>query len=397
MFDPNRHFPLKNFRWEPELVQETIQEIAQDATTRLDRSQKLPRHPLDDFGVGSDLYMGTTGVIWALTYLDRMQAVRARADFTALLQDQLLANEKDSSRMPHPENASYLFGDLPIFMLQFRLAPDTRITDRLFESIRKNNVQPVREFMWGAAGSMLCANFLYGWTSEDRWKELYLFQAERLLSERERIDGVGYLWTVDLYGQKQKFLGPVHGFAGNIIPFIKGRDLLPKTVYEDVCSKAVETLVNTAITDDTHANWVAVFDEFDRTQNPHLVQHCHGAPGMVTVFSDFASGIDRRFDRLMEKAGELIWDVGPLQKGANLCHGTAGNGYALLKLCRRTRNDLWLERARAFAMNAIGQYRAAKELYGQGRYTLWTGDLGTAVYLWDCINGEANFPTVDVF
>jgi hypothetical protein len=30
--------------------------------------------------------------------------------------------------------------------------------------------------------------------------------------------------------------------------------------------------------------------------------------------------------------GELTWRAGPLAKGANLCHGTAGNGYAFLAL-----------------------------------------------------------------
>jgi hypothetical protein len=34
---------------------------------------------------------------------------------------------------------------------------------------------------------------------------------------------------------------------------------------------------------------------------------------------------------------------------------------------------------------------------GRGRYSLWTGDVGLAIYLWDCITGEARFPTVDVF
>jgi hypothetical protein len=48
-------------------------------------------------------------------------------------------------------------------------------------------------------------------------------------------------------------------------------------------------------------------------------------------------------------------------------------------------------------MNAIDQYRLSKDVYRQGRYTLWTGDLGTAVYLWECIKEEANFPTIDIF
>ena len=86
-----------------------------------------------------------------------------------------------------------------------------------------------------------------------------------------------------------------------------------------------------------------------------LVQHCHGAPGMITCLADLPSGADQVFDRLLLKGGELIWRAGPLTKGSNLCHGTAGNGYALLKLYRRTGDAKWLERARAFAMHAIEQ------------------------------------------
>jgi Lanthionine synthetase C-like protein len=396
MFDPNRHYPLKKIKWELELVQQAIQDIADDALKQLEQSRKLPLHPLDDFG-GSGLYVGMTGVIWALTYLDRVQAIAAGRDFTALLEEQLSANEKESKGMPHPENASYLFGELPILMLQFKFSRERRIADQIFQSIAKNNTQPIRELMWGAAGSMLCATFLRTWTAEDRWQEVFLLQAQRMLREWERIDGIGHLWSPDLYGEKHKYLGPVHGFAGNIIPLIAGRELLPRRGYEDICTKVVETVINTATTTETQANWVAVFDESDRAQTPNLVQHCHGAPGIVTILSKLPRGIDARFDQLLEKGGELTWHAGPLRKGANLCHGTAGNGYAFLKLYERTQKDVWLERARAFAMHAIEQYRLSKELYHQGRYTLWTGDLGLAVYLWDCINGEGNFPTVDVF
>jgi DUF1680 family protein len=76
-------------------------------------------------------------------------------------------------------------------------------------------------------------------------------------------------------------------------------------------------------------------------------------------------------------------------------HG--GNGYAFLKLYRRTGDMRWLSRARVFAMTAIAQCREARVTHGQGRYSLWTGDLGLAVYLRDCISGEPAFPTVDVF
>jgi hypothetical protein len=36
--------------------------------------------------------------------------------------------------------------------------------------------------------------------------------------------------------------------------------------------------------------------------------------------------------------------------------------------------------------------RASRWDHGRGRYTLWTGDLGTALYLADCIDGGGTLP-----
>lgn len=85
----------------------------------------------------------------------------------------------------------------------------------------------------------------------------------------------------------------------------------------------------------------------------------------MTTFAaaPFASA---ELDELMLKGGALTWAAGPLAKGSNLCHGTGGNGYAFLRLHERTGEALWLDRARAFAMNAIAQWREAREAVGRG-------------------------------
>jgi hypothetical protein len=84
-------------------------------------------------------------------------------------------------------------------------------------------------------------------------------------------------------------------------------------------------------------------------------------------------------------------------RGAGLCHGTAGNGFALLKLFTRTGDDMWLDRARSFAMHAAAQVAASRDRYGRGRFTLWTGDLGTAMFLQQCLAGTSNMPGLDVW
>ena len=89
------------------------------------------------------------------------------------------------------------------------------------------------------------------------------------------------------------------------------------------------------------------------------MQWCHGAPGIVASLAALAPGDDEH-ERLLLAGGELTWRAGPLAKGANLCHGTAGNGYAFLALFERTGDELWLERARAFAMHAAAQVARAR-------------------------------------
>jgi hypothetical protein len=77
-----------------------------------------------------------------------------------------------------------------------------------------------------------------------------------------------------------------------------------------------------------------------------------------------------------------------------LCHGTAGNGLAFLRLFERTADELWLARARSFAMHALAQAEALRRRHGQSWFGLWTGDLGTALYAWQCVEGDSALPTL---
>ena len=97
-----------------------------------------------------------------------------------------------------------------------------------------------------------------------------------------------------------------------------------------------------------------------------------------------------------------LWNVTrstmPASTSRSVCVGGAAWPWPLpsSKLYKRTGEPIWLERARAFATAAIDQVRGARAAFGRGRYSLWTGDAGFAVYLWHCVRGEPQFPTVDV-
>jgi hypothetical protein len=46
-------------------------------------------------------------------------------------------------------------------------------------------------------------------------------------------------------------------------------------------------------------------------------------------------------------------------------------------------------------MHAAEQVERERTVHRRGRYTLWTGDLGTALYLASCITATAVFPTLE--
>ena len=48
------------------------------------------------------------------------------------------------------------------------------IKNDIFLSIKNNNTQPIRELMWGTAGTMLASHFMHQWTSEPKWKDIYI-------------------------------------------------------------------------------------------------------------------------------------------------------------------------------------------------------------------------------
>ena len=133
-------------------------------------------------------------------------------------------------------------------------------------------------------------------------------------------------------------------------------------------------------------------DEHDSLTTKRLQSVYMGGAGVVDALYRLARapGIVATLGPLLDEdlalgGGELTWRAGPLEKGAGLCHGTSGNGYAFLVLFERTGDELWLMRARAFAMHALEQLQPE-------RYSLWTGCLGIALYLADCVDGGGTLP-----
>jgi hypothetical protein len=389
LYDRERHVALTETAWDEARARAAIEAIVADVDAAFDERSLWPNAPEDgpDADPHKSLYLGAAGVIWAQVYLAERGAAETRhwASFAAALVEQYRAAPDT-----RPAVASYWFGEVGVMLTAWRLDPTAMDLEPLYRSIEGNIDNAANESSWGAPGTMLAALFVHERTGQPRWRALYDANVAAVIARWERREEAGCsLWTQDLYGEVVDQIGAGHGMAGNAFAILRGG---PNPRAEAL---AAEALRATAIEEDGLANWPQYAITPRRGRTDRLVQWCHGAPGMITALSDALD--DDESDRLLRAGGELIWEAGPLAKGPGLCHGTAGNGYAFLKLFRRTGDVRWLDRARRFGMHAIEQAEQLRALHGRRRYSLWTGDPGVAVYLHGCIAGEADVPTLEVF
>ncbi|HEY1998839.1 LanC-like protein [Paraburkholderia sp.] len=401
LFDPSRHEPLQAIEWDEMRVRDTIARIVSDTETRMTADGLWPAHPRDGNTAENPLapfvplYHGACGVVWALDYLAAVGAVKLQRDpfehADALrVKNRAWLEENDSS-----DFASFMMGELPWLMLEYGRAPTEVLADRLAELISSNIRQPARELMWGSPGTLLAASFLHERTQDERWATLFRTTASQLWSELKWSEEYRcHYWMQDLYGSQSTYLDGVHGFVGTALPLIRGRHLLDADSWQEWQRCIVNTLQRTVTMEGDLANWRPLLVMPEDRKSRMLMQFCHGAPGFIVCLAQLPSC---ELDPLLIAGGEAIWAAGPLTKGSNLCHGTGGNGYPFLCLYQRTGDVKWLQRARAFAMHSIAQTEADEAAHGQMRYSLWTGDPGFAIYLWDCLRGQAAFPTLDVF
>lgn len=388
LWDPDRHELLGDEAWDEQVARAGVRALAVDADRAYAEATLWPAHPLDQPGANvpwTSLYCGASGVAWALDRLRQRGALTTSRDWRGEARRMLdihLATPELGEPAP-----SFMLGEVGV-----RAVADVG-HDRLYELIESNIEHEALELLWGAPGTMLPALFLYERTGEARWRELYLRNAEHLLRTLEHhADYDVWMWTQHLYGETVRLVGAGHGFAGNMYSLLRGEALLTEEQRAIVHERAAHTLRSIALCEGPLANWSPHVGPARRGREKILVQWCHGAPGMILGLSRLPHDVET--DALLVAAGELTWRAGPLAKGPGLCHGTAGNGYAFLALHARTGDAKWLERARRFAMHALLQSRAAMQEYGRGRYSLWTGDIGVALFLLDCLDGAGELPTL---
>ena len=354
LYEPTRFDALIDEPWVPARVEDAIAAIVADADAAFDPTALWPAHEWDAREKPlplSGLYVGAAGVIWALDELQERGRAESSRDLAAAVVRavELERATPDFSADEHYRPGALMSGETGALLVAFRLTADPAL----------------------AMGER---------TGEPRWEEAARESATALRARR----GDDGLWRQD---DDYRGLTTLHGVAGNTLALLRFEP------DDAVASESAAVLSRHAFREDGLANWPgAPRPQLARPRDGRIcLQWCTGAPGVVAGAWEYLD------EDLLLAGAELIWRAGAHrdEKGHGLCHGTSGNGFAFLKAFARTGDERWLARARRFAMHALEQVRRLREERGRGRYSLWTGDAGAALFAADCVEARSGYPVLD--
>ena len=124
------------------------------------------------------------------------------------------------------------------------------------------------------------------------------------------------------------YIGAAHGLAGILTMLLQARDHLTPAEMRELVRPSVDYVLNLQMESGN-------FPSSKGNDKDRLVHFCHGAPGVVHLLltsHQVWGAEDGKYLTGARRAGEVVWQRGLLRKGPGLCHGVAGNGYALLHL-----------------------------------------------------------------
>jgi hypothetical protein len=385
LYDAEAFEPLTDEPWDDGRVRASIGRLLARIDDAFAAEMLWPSHEWDGWQAATpmkNLYVGAAGVLWALDWLRESGVAESRLDLAAAAEATLAAwrREPDFMRgeeLPARKESALLTGGTGILLVAWRLTGGAVLADELYALVGGNVDTEPDDVMWGTPGTLVAAQHMLVETGDDRWRVACDESADALWARRDEQGR----WTQHLHGETYVGLSTAHGYVGNVAAL---RPSLDDDRRARLDGEANALLAATAHVENGVANWPGtVRDTLPGGDGQVRLQWCTGAAGVVVAAGDYLD------DELLLAGARLVWQAGPHgpEKGFGICHGTAGNGYALLKAFERTGDEEWLARARRFAVHALAQAEA-----GPGRFSLWTGDPGPALLAADCLAGEGRYP-----
>lgn len=384
---------MRDLDWEDEKSVRCISDIVASSVAGHSGKGLWPSHvddlenPNDQPNIFyTDMYFGSAGILWAL---DRLKTFgySSELDYESLIEECLKRHLCQDLSYYTP--SSYFLGELGVRLIKHQVAPSDENAAQLVRLAEEGCKTKGMDPMLGLPGMLVGLSLV----DLDEPKVTLILKRGVL----RLLDGLTSSLKQAESGQKSPlsdatgrfYLGAAHGIAGVLYScYVASAKVGDKSNIELIRAQARNLLHRMSILSENRVNWPTELGGVKL-----VAQWCHGAPGIITSLAPIFRPTDEREVEILEQAGHLIYEAGPLRKGVGLCHGTAGNGFSMLYLHRLTGKKAWLERAQTFAMNAISQHEEIRQVT-LPRHSLWTGDLGLAMYLLSFSCPELGLPTL---
>ncbi|KAH7646153.1 Glutathione S-transferase lancl1 [Dermatophagoides farinae] len=215
-----------------------------------------------------------------------------------------------------------------------------------------------------------------------------ILKSGQLTSQREKNSSIPLIY----YWHEKAYVGAAHGYAGILYILLEARNYLDDEKELNTLIKPTIDFVLGLQFPDTGNYRSSLNNTEDR-----LVHWCHGSPGVIHLLSLAYQVFEKEiYLNAAIKAADDIWHRGLLKKGCGLCHGTAGNGYAFIRLFQLTNDQKYLYRAVKFAEWCFEPHQHRIRIADRP-YSLFEGLAGTIYFLADIIHPkQARFPAFQI-
>jgi lantibiotic modifying enzyme len=181
------------------------------------------------------------------------------------------------------------------------------------------------------------------------------------------------------YWHEKIYIGAAHGISGILYILLQSKYLLTQNELNFLIKPTIDFIASLKFKSGNYPSSLG-------NTNDCLVQWCHGAPGIIHLFSlSYEIFRDINYLNLAKECADIIWERGLLKKGYGLCHGISGNGYAFLKLYQITNDEKYIYRAIKFSEICF-DYNNSKYYNSDHPFSLFEGLAGTIYFLSDILN-----------
>ena len=221
------------------------------------------------------------------------------------------------------------------------------------------------------------------------------------------------------------YLGAAHGLIGTLYILLSTIKFYPelskhqisynnnKTTVYDILLKSIKYIQSLQIK--STGNFPSDVEGNDSGDKVHFCHGCIGAIYLFLLAEEFFP--NNGFKETALLSNDCLWERGILYKGNGVCHGMAGVIYALIKLYKYTKNDLYLKEAVGICyatfdpeiQKLVGEYvdpqRKCKGI-PDTPYSLMEGEGGCLVMYYDLMSILSNknnsdfigvFPGYEIF